>query len=126
MSKSFLVYICSDFNVSGTYLNPYLHSRNICHRDIKLENIIIDPETKLIKLIDFGFAVFSTKNNLKLYCGTPSYMAPELIAKKEYNGALVDIWTCGIAYYVMLCGYFPFTAHTDRELQRKIQQGIFH
>lgn len=103
----------------------YLHKRNICHRDIKLENIIIDSDTKVIKLVDFGFAVYSTKT-LKLFCGTPSYMSPEIISKKEYKGAPVDIWTCGIAYYVMLCGYFPFSAHTDRELTRKIQQGIFH
>jgi len=50
----------------------------MCHRDIKLENIIIDPETKIIKIIDFGFAVYSTKN-LKLFCGTPTYMAPEIL-----------------------------------------------
>lgn len=98
----------------------YLHQRNICHRDIKLENIIIDPDTKIIKLIDFGFAVYSTKP-LKLYCGTPSYMAPEIISKKEYIGPPVDIWTCGIAYYTMLSGCFPFAAHTERELTRKIQ-----
>lgn len=97
----------------------YLHSKNICHRDIKLENIIIDTESKQIKLIDFGFAVISNKN-LKLYCGTPSYMAPEIIMKKDYRGSPVDIWTCGIAFYVMICGNFPFTAHTDRELTRKI------
>eukprot|EP00347_Sterkiella_histriomuscorum_P023875 403333082 len=103
----------------------YLHQRNICHRDIKLENIIINPASKEIKLIDFGFAVFSTKP-LKLYCGTPSYMAPEIILKKEYRGAPVDIWTCGVAFYVMICGNFPFSAHTDRELSRKIQGGIYH
>ncbi|CDW91349.1 protein kinase domain containing protein [Stylonychia lemnae] len=103
----------------------YLHSKNMCHRDIKLENIIIDPETKIIKIIDFGFAVYSTKT-LKLYCGTPTYMAPEIIAKKEYKGPPIDIWTSGIAFYIMLCGFFPFYAHTDRELGRKISQGIFH
>lgn len=97
----------------------------MCHRDIKLENIIIDPVTKVIKLIDFGFAVYSTKP-LKLFCGTPAYMAPEIVAKKEYKGLAADIWTCGISYYVMLMGYFPFQAHTDRELTRKIQQGIYH
>lgn len=91
----------------------------MCHRDIKLENIIINPTTRYIKLIDFGFSVFSTKP-LKLFCGTPSYMAPEIISKKEYYGGPTDIWTCGVAYYVMLTGHFPFTAHTDRELSRKI------
>jgi len=47
-------------------------------------------------------------------------MAPELIAKKEYSGWGVDIWTCGIAYYTMLTGFFPFSSHTDREMMRKI------
>ncbi len=103
----------------------YLHSKNMCHRDIKLENIIIDPQTKVIKLIDFGFSVYSTKP-LKLFCGTPSYMAPEIISKKDYYGPPIDVWTCGIAFYVMLTSYFPFQSHTERELSRKIQSGIYH
>ena len=86
---------------------------------------MIDPTTKVIKIIDFGFAVYSTKP-LKLFCGTPAYMGPEIISKKEYKGSAIDIWTCGIAYYLLLMGYFPFQAHTDRELQRKIQQGLYH
>lgn len=91
----------------------------MCHRDIKLENIIINPDTKQIKLIDFGFAVYSTKL-LKSFCGTLNYMSPELVSKKEYKGSCLDIWTCGIVFYVMLTGIFPFAAHTDRELIRKI------
>lgn len=103
----------------------YLENRSICHRDIKLENIIIDPETKDIKIIDFGFAVYSTKP-LKVFCGTLNYMAPEIVSKKEYMGPPIDIWSCGVVYYVMLTGHFPFSAHTDRELIRKIQRGIYH
>ena len=91
----------------------------MCHRDIKLENIIIDKETCEIKMIDFGFAVYSTKT-LKMYCGTANYMAPEIVSKKEYKGTPIDIWCCGVVFYVMLCGHFPFSAHTDRELIRKI------
>ena len=103
----------------------YIHRNNISHRDIKLENLIINPETKEIKLIDFGFAVYSTKA-LKMHCGTPNYMAPEIVSKKEYKGASIDIWCCGIVYYLLIFGHFPFAAHTDRELIRKIQKGIFH
>ncbi len=102
----------------------YLHSKGICHRDIKLENIIINPKTKKIKLIDFGFAVFYNPNNpdyhLKLLCGTPSYMAPELLQKKEYRGPPIDVWTCGIAMYILVSGKLPFNAHTERDLQKKI------
>lgn len=53
-------------------------------------------------------------------------MAPEIVSKKEYIGSPIDIWSCGIMYYVMLTGRFPFSAHTDRELIRKIQKGIYH
>jgi serine/threonine protein kinase len=53
-------------------------------------------------------------------------MAPELLSKREYYGAPVDIWTCGVAYYVLLNSHFPFVSHTDRELTRKIQSGIYH
>ena len=53
-------------------------------------------------------------------CGTPSYMAPELVARKEYKGAAVDIWTCGIVYYALLTGHFPFIAHTERDLCKQI------
>lgn len=84
----------------------------MCHRDIKLENIIYNLETKTIKIIDFGFSVYSTKP-LKLYCGTPCYMPPEIISKKEYKGSPIDIWTTGVMFYIMITGFFPFAAHTD-------------
>ena len=59
----------------------YLHQKGICHRDIKCENLILTP-TKSVKLLDFGFSVFyKAEQNLKLLCGTPSYMSPELLQK---------------------------------------------
>jgi serine/threonine protein kinase len=64
----------------------YLHQRNIAHRDIKLENIIIDRKEK-IKLIDFGFCCASPPDaKLKVFCGTPSYMSPEIVQRREYQG----------------------------------------
>lgn len=102
-----------------------MHKKSISHRDIKLENIIISKtEPRTIKLIDFGFAVFS-KKPLKLQCGTSLYMSPEIMTKSDYFGWQVDMWTAGILFYVLLTGKFPFIAHTDRERTRKLQKGIY-
>jgi serine/threonine protein kinase len=82
----------------------YLHSRNVTHRDIKLENIIID-QRGIIKLIDFGFCCCSSPDlKLKVFCGTPSYMCPEIVLKKEYLGPPTDIWASGVLLFAMLCG----------------------
>jgi|TARA_B110000285_G_C15120821_1_gene617019 serine/threonine protein kinase len=69
----------------------YLHSIGIAHRDVKLDNILIEEKTRMIKIIDFGFAAFTMDSHgrtqrLKIFCGTPSYMAPELVRKHEYGG----------------------------------------
>lgn len=64
----------------------YMHTKNVCHRDIKLENILIDEYLRL-KIIDFGFALCSPpERRINTYCGTPSYMAPEVVSKREYSG----------------------------------------
>ena len=64
----------------------YLHEKNVVHRDLKLDNILIDDH-KRIKLIDFGFSVCAGPDfKLKLFCGTPHYMDPDIVKKKEYNG----------------------------------------
>jgi len=86
----------------------YCHKKNICHRDIKLENIIIDSDLN-VKLIDFGFATLTSSSRLlNFFCGTPSYMPPEIVEKVDYNGILADIWSLGILLYTLLCGAFPF------------------
>ncbi len=89
----------------------YLHSEvSVVHRDIKLDNILIEEGTRMVKLIDFGFSVLTTTPNqrLKVFCGTPSYMAPEITRKMDYEGKPVDIWALGVLLYVMLTGTFPF------------------
>lgn len=84
----------------------YLHSQGIAHRDLKLTNMLVDREFR-VKLIDFGFAD-NTRRTLKAYCGTPSYMAPELVQKKEYVGTAVDIWALGVVLFKMLTGEYAF------------------
>jgi serine/threonine protein kinase len=86
----------------------YLHRLGIYHRDIKTENVLIDKQKK-IRLIDFGFSVKSTPSTkLTLFCGTPNYMSPEIILKREYLGAPSDVWALGVLLFVITCGYFPF------------------
>ncbi|EAR86254.2 Serine/Threonine kinase domain protein (macronuclear) [Tetrahymena thermophila SB210] len=103
----------------------YLHTNNIIHRDMKLENLLMD-DTKNIKIIDFGFSIMIPPDKkLNIFCGTPSYMAPEIVSKKEYYGPPVDIWACGILLYVMLVGTFPFKAADDKTLYFKIRNGNY-
>lgn len=105
----------------------YCHSKGIAHRDIKLENILVQPEKKLlIKLIDFGLSTVCSPTaevKSKVFCGTPSYMAPEILKKKDYLGTKADIWALGILLYVLLTGTFPFKGASDRELFQRICKG---
>jgi serine/threonine protein kinase len=102
----------------------YCHDMDIAHRDIKLENIIVDTDRK-VKIIDFGFATcFAEKS--KMFCGTPSYMAPEIVNKEEYRGCSADIWALGVLLYAMLMGSFPFRGSNDRDLYRKILESDLH
>lgn len=104
----------------------YCHRKNIAHRDLKLENLLVDDKGN-IKLIDFGFSTHMPKEQkTRIFCGTPSYMAPEIVSRKEYAGPPVDIWAIGVLLYVLLCGGYPFKGSNDTELYRKIQQGIYN
>eukprot|EP00930_Biecheleria_cincta_P021471 TRINITY_DN1590_c0_g1_i1.p1 TRINITY_DN1590_c0_g1~~TRINITY_DN1590_c0_g1_i1.p1 ORF type:complete len:949 (-),score=129.50 TRINITY_DN1590_c0_g1_i1:137-2983(-) len=104
----------------------YLHDRHIVHRDVKLENLLLD-EQGVVKIIDFGFStIVPPGKKLKIFCGTPSYMAPEIVARKEYAGFCADIWAMGVLLYALLNGSFPFRGQNDRDLYRKITRGVFH
>ncbi|RHZ42950.1 hypothetical protein DYB26_004377 [Aphanomyces astaci] len=103
----------------------YMHSMQLVHRDIKLENILLDRYGNT-KLVDFGFsAVQSTSKPFSTFCGTPCYMAPEIIHRKTYWGQPVDVWSLGVLLFAMLCGYFPFRARNYNDLYRKIVKGGF-
>lgn len=88
----------------------FLHYNHICHRDIKLENIMLDA-TNNVKIVDFGFACsFRDDEMLQLFCGSPDYAAPELVRAERYRGPQVDTWALGVVLYIMLTGFIPFTS----------------
>ena len=100
----------------------YCQNKNICHRDIKLENILIIKDD-IIKLIDFGFAVKTDKETYQnLLCGSPSYMAPEIVNKEKYIAQYSDIWSLGVLFYSMLYGRFPFKGKNQEDLFQKINE----
>ncbi|XP_054912585.1 serine/threonine-protein kinase DCLK2-like isoform X2 [Poeciliopsis prolifica] len=94
----------------------YLHSINIVHRDIKPENLLVfeDPDGfKSLKLGDFGLATV-VEEPLFTVCGTPTYVAPEIIAESGY-GLKVDVWAAGVITYILLCGFPPFRSENNRQ-----------
>ncbi|KAG0026103.1 hypothetical protein BGZ81_006610 [Podila clonocystis] len=98
----------------------YCHSRKIVHRDLKLENILLDSQNN-IKLIDFGFTrECESKKLLESYCGSAAYTAPEIILGKKYSGPEADIWSLGVILYTLLAGYLPFDDDNEKVVQDKI------
>ncbi len=93
-----------------------MHTQNIAHRDIKLENVLIDSYSR-VKIIDFGFSInfYNKRGEIKMLCGTPCYMAPELVTKKTkyYDPIFVDSWALGVLLYRLLFGTFPFKGNID-------------
>ena len=98
----------------------YAHSFNCVHRDLKLENILLD-ENRNSKLTDFGFTrECMTRTVLETMCGTTIYMAPELIEKRAYDGFKIDVWALGIILYTMLTGVMPFDGESETNTKWKI------
>ncbi|XP_076957211.1 CBL-interacting protein kinase 18-like [Bidens hawaiensis] len=105
----------------------FCHSRGVYHRDLKPENLLLDENDNL-KVSDFGLSALAESKRqdglLHTTCGTPAYVAPEVITRRGYYGDKADIWSCGVLY-VLLAGYLPFRDSNLVELYRKIGKSEF-
>lgn len=110
----------------------YCHGKGVCHRDLKPENLLLD-EAGDLKISDFGLSALydgdadgsSRSQLLHTTCGTPNYVAPEVLADKGYDGRTADVWSVGVILYVLLAGFLPFDEPTMTALFRKIQAADF-
>jgi len=104
----------------------YCHKMGICHRDLKPENLLYssnEPKSKVV-IGDFGLAKDTGGKMMTTCCGTPQYVAPEVLNGKQY-GCEVDCWSLGVILYILLCGYPPFYAETHPRLYQVIQAGKY-
>ncbi|KAI9097428.1 hypothetical protein K1719_025199 [Acacia pycnantha] len=104
----------------------YCHSKGVYHRDLKPENLLLDSLGD-IKISDFGLSALPEQgvSVLRTTCGTPNYVAPEVLSHKGYNGAPADVWSCGVILYVLIAGYLPFDEMDLTTLYSKIEKAEY-
>jgi tRNA A-37 threonylcarbamoyl transferase component Bud32 len=103
------------------------HVRNIIHRDVKLDNILLNADFNCIKLCDFGVSkIVKPGQKISEQCGTPAYLAPEIIADRGYEPFYVDIWSMGVLLYAILTGTVPFKAKSLNDLHKLILRGKYY
>ncbi|KAA8528395.1 hypothetical protein F0562_035750 [Nyssa sinensis] len=104
----------------------YCHTKGVYHRDLKPENLLLDAQGNL-KISDFGLSALPGEgvSLLRTTCGTPNYVAPEVLGHKGYDGAVADVWSCGVILYVLMAGYLPFDEIDLTTLYSKIEKAEF-
>nr|XP_009380407.1 PREDICTED: CBL-interacting protein kinase 24 isoform X1 [Musa acuminata subsp. malaccensis] len=104
----------------------YCHSKGVYHRDLKPENLLLDYKGNL-KVSDFGLSALPQKGVglLQTTCGTPNYVAPEVLNRQGYDGSAADVWSCGVILYVLMAGYLPFNETNLQTLYEKISAAEF-
>nr|AGY49229.1 CBL-interacting protein kinase 6 [Physcomitrium patens] len=106
----------------------YCHSKGVSHRDLKPENLLLDSLDNL-KISDFGLSALPQQVRedglLHTTCGTPNYVAPEVLNDKGYDGAVADIWSCGVILFVLMAGFLPFDEADLNTLYSKIREADF-
>lgn len=108
--------------VSGV---DYCHRHMVVHRDLKPENLLLDQNLN-VKIADFGLSNMMMDGEfLRTSCGSPNYASPEIISGRLYAGPEIDIWSCGVILYALLCGTLPFDDEHVPTLFRKIRSGVF-
>ena len=106
----------------------FMHARGVVHRDLKLENVLLDASKRYIKLADFGLSAYvedGASTRLVTPCGSPHYAAPEVIVGLPYLGPPTDVWSCGVILFALLTGKLPFVETDMKKQFRKIKDGTY-
>ena len=116
-----------DLSITMVKAIQYLHSIGIAHRDLKPENLLLkdSSENAMVKITDFGLSKIYAPDAeaevvMKTACGTPGYVAPEVLMHETYSSQ-VDLWSIGVIVYILLCGFPPFYGDNDAQMFRKIK-----